>query len=429
MGDIPTSARLDESIRLLNEGYWFISNRCQALQSDVFQTRLLGRRTLCMKGEPAARLFYDEALFTREKAAPLLLQTTLLGRGGVQGMDGEAHRTRKRMFLSLLTQSGVESLVAHAEREWDVRMQQLGDAANEPKDIFIHIQEIFCKAVCKWAGVSLKPDEVARMRTDLGALIDGAGSVGPRYLRSVVARRRAERWCSKWIERTRAGEYMPPLNSALAVISAHVDQDGQPLDLKIAAVELLNVLRPTVAVAHFALFSALNLRWHPEWKKLIVDQPQLAEPFVQEVRRLYSFFPFAVARVRSTFQWRGYEFKKGRRVLMDLFGTNRDGAIWPDPDRFRPERFMQKLPGAFDFLAQGGGSVEEGHRCPGERATIALLKLATLKLANQEGFKDHSLPADINLRRLPMLPTDRYLVHFISRSSSVSSARQADTGR
>jgi fatty-acid peroxygenase len=420
VADVPDSARFDESVRLLIEGYGFISKRCKALQSDVFQTRLLGRRTLCMKGEPAAQLFYDEARFTREKAAPLLLQTTLLGRGGVQALDGQAHRVRKRMFLSLLTQSGIDALLAQAEREWDSRMHDLSTEPDALIDLFVEVQAIFCRAVCAWAGMPLRSEDVAPVRADLASLIDGAGSVGPRYLRSVIARRRAERWCGRWIKRTRAGEYVPAADSALAVISAHVDANGRPLSVKSAAVELLNVLRPTVAVAHFVLFCALNLRWHPEWRDRLVEQPQLVEPFVQEVRRLHSFFPFAAARVRKTFSWQGLEFKKGRRVLLDLFGTNRDGTLWADAELFRPERFVHKTPGAFEFITQGGGSPEEGHRCPGERLTIALLKLTTLKLVNDVEYSDHSLPADIDLRRLPMLPPDRYLIKGIrARRTSV----------
>lgn len=425
MTDIPHSTHFDESLQLLHEGYGFISNRCQDLQSDVFQTRLLGRRTICLKGEPAARLFYDETLFTRKAAAPLLLQATLLGRGGVQGMDGEAHRARKRMFLSLMTKPGVDSLVAQAGREWDLRMHQLSATPDAPQDFFIQVQEIFCIAVCAWAGMPLRAEEVARTRADLGSLIDGGGSVGPRFLRSIFARQRAERWCATWIRRTRSGEYVPAPDSALAVISGHVEADGRHLDPKIAAVELLNVLRPTVAVAHFVLFSALTLRWHPEWKDRLVEQPALAEPFVQEVRRLYSFFPFATARVRKSFSWQGFEFKKGRRVLLDLFGTNRDKALWPDPNLFRPERFVRNEPGPFDFIAQGGGSAAQGHRCPGEQLAIELLKMATLKLVGDMEYRDYALPADIDLRRLPMLPTDRYLITVLRAGRPASKLSMA----
>jgi fatty-acid peroxygenase len=421
MTDIPKSTLFDESMLLLTEGYRFIQNRCRALGCDVFQTRLLRQRTVCLKGEDAARLFYDETLFTREKAAPLLLQTTLLGRGGVQSMDGAAHRVRKQMFLSLMSPQRIDSLVALARQEWDLRIRRWSETSEVPRDLFVEVQEIFCVAVCKWADVPLRSEDVRRVRSDLGALIDGGGSVGPRYVRSVLARRRAGRWGRTRIARTPSGAFTPAPGRALAVISAHVDDNGHPLNLKTAAVELLNVLRPTVAVAHFVLFCALRLRWQPQWKDRLIEQPELAQPFVHEVRRLYSFFPFAAARVRKTFTWRGYVFLRGRRVLLDLFGTNHDGASWTDPEAFRPERFVNTQPGPFDLVPQGGGSPDKGHRCPGEPITLALLQMAVLKMTHDMDYEAASHPADIDLKRLPMLPTERYLI------TSIRARRAADS--
>src|SRR5690606_9130595 len=101
--------------------------------------------------------------------------------------------------------------------------------------------------------------------------------------------------------------------------------------------------------------------------------PLYADWFVQEVRRYYPFFPAVAARVRSDFVWRGYRFPKGRRVLLDLYGTNH-GAHWGDPDSFRPERFARRQPDAYDFIPQGGGDHHAGHRCAGEWITIALMR-------------------------------------------------------
>ena len=53
---------------------------------------------------------------------------------------------------------------------------------------------------------------------------------------------------------------------ALGAIASHRDLGGQPLPLRIASVELLNVLRPTVAVAVFITFAAHALHLHPEWR-------------------------------------------------------------------------------------------------------------------------------------------------------------------
>lgn len=101
MLDIPRETQAESSLSLLGEGYSFIPSRCQRLGTDLFQVRLLMQNTICMSGEEAAKLFYDEQLFQRQHAAPRMLQKTLFGQGGVQGLDGDAHRHRKLLFLSL----------------------------------------------------------------------------------------------------------------------------------------------------------------------------------------------------------------------------------------------------------------------------------------------------------------------------------------
>ena len=46
----PREEGIDHSLQLLKEGYHFIVNRQRDLQSDVFETRLLGKKTICMVG-------------------------------------------------------------------------------------------------------------------------------------------------------------------------------------------------------------------------------------------------------------------------------------------------------------------------------------------------------------------------------------------
>lgn len=56
-----------------------------------------------MTGPHAARLFYDENRFVRHGAMPISIKKSLLGEGGVQGLDDESHHHRKQMFMSLMT--------------------------------------------------------------------------------------------------------------------------------------------------------------------------------------------------------------------------------------------------------------------------------------------------------------------------------------
>lgn len=70
---------------------------------------------------------------------------------------------------------------------------------------------------------------------------------------------------------TRSGRRSPREGSVLARVAAHRGPDGELLDAHTAGVELLNVLRPTVAVARFAAFGALALAESPEWARRLAQ--------------------------------------------------------------------------------------------------------------------------------------------------------------
>jgi fatty-acid peroxygenase len=102
MPEVPRTRMPDATLALIDDPYRFISKRCRKFGSDLFETRLMLQRATCMTGPEAARLFYDESRFIRRGAMVGRIQKTLLGKGGVQGLDDEAHRHRKQMFMSLM---------------------------------------------------------------------------------------------------------------------------------------------------------------------------------------------------------------------------------------------------------------------------------------------------------------------------------------
>ncbi|NAW28273.1 cytochrome P450, partial [Salmonella sp. sc-h42] len=86
---------------LLSDPYRRISRLFGPAGADAVETRLALKETTCLRGREAARVFYDETRISRAGAMPAPVRRTLLGEGGVQGLDGEAHRARKRVFMSL----------------------------------------------------------------------------------------------------------------------------------------------------------------------------------------------------------------------------------------------------------------------------------------------------------------------------------------
>jgi fatty-acid peroxygenase len=157
---------------------------------------------------------------------------------------------------------------------------------------------------------------------------------------------------------------------------------GSDLPPDVAAVELLNVLRPTVAVAWLGVHAAQAVAEHPAEGRLLSDPDRRTERwhFADEVRRTAPFVPALAGRIRRTTAWHGVLLAPGELVVLDVPGTNHHSR-WRDPHCFRPERFADDPPDAFEHVPQGGGSVRSGHRCPGELIAMTLLDRTLLRLA------------------------------------------------
>ncbi|CAB4774792.1 unannotated protein [freshwater metagenome] len=403
----------DSTIALLRDPYRYISRRAADLGEDVFETRLLLRQTTCMTGAEAAGVFYDPARFQRAGAAPPPLQKTLFGQGGVQGLDGEHHRKRKAMFLQIIQPDRVEVLAELVTQHWRRAVGYWALAGQI--DLYPQLQLLLTRAVCEWAGVPLPEAEVENRTRQLTALFDDAGDIGLGHRRSRAARKAAESWTADVIKQIRSGRLAVPDWSAASIIAHHQEPDGRPMEPRVAAVELLNVLRPTVATAVYITFVAHALEAHPTWRERLAQGNGTEDlAFIEEVRRTYPFFPAAAAIVREEFDWRGHRFPQGRRVLLDLYGTNHDPRTWQQPTRFDPERFLREDPDPFAFVPQGGGDPAVHHRCPGEPVATRLMGTALDQLTRHLTYTPVQPLAAVDYRRLPALPKGGYRIKSIS---------------
>ena len=397
---IPSDGRFDGTWALLRDPYRFISRTCRGLGSDIFTTRLLLAPAICMTGADAADFFYSSPSLTRTGAAPRRVRRTLLGDGGVQGLDGADHRHRKAMFLSLMERYRVRRLGELMSQHW----LEAARTWREPVELYPELQRILMRAVCAWSGIPLRPEDTPSRTKDLALLFDAAGSIGPRHWQARFARRRAEAWAMSLIADARAGRLRPPDESALKVIADHRDLRGRMLDLPVAGVELLNVLRPTVAMSVFMIQLVHALATNPEAHARLKEDPEdHALLIAQEVRRFYPFFPAAIARTREAIVWKSYQLPADCRVLLDLYGTNHDPRRWAEPDRFLPERFRQ-LADETSFIPQGGGMHAENHRCPGEWIAVELLRISALLLSGPLTYRVPAQRLEIPMGRLPALP-------------------------
>ncbi len=364
---------------------------------------------------------------------PPIALMLLQGVGSVQMQDGQAHRRRKKMFMSLMTADRLAQWTGIFEEQWQSRIPQWADM----DEVVLHteVEQLLCSAVCRWVGVPLTEAAVQQRAYEFAAMIEGAGAVGPRNWKGMLLRSRTEAWARSIIDGVRAGHVSLPEGCTAQAIALHREESDELLDADIAAVELINLLRPTVAVARYVTFAALALHQYPQCRHEVESGNEIyLEWLVQEVRRFYPFFPTVGGRALEDFEWRGMRFLKGDWVLLDLYGTNHDPRIWGDPQQFRPERFHDWDGSPFNFIPQGGGDFDLGHRCAGEWLTIQTVKTATRLLVTAMKYDVPAQSLRINLSRMPAIPESRFVISNVRQVSKWSAPhyssvlRRAESG-
>jgi fatty-acid peroxygenase len=407
---IPRERTPDSSLALLREGFEFVTNRCLRHGTDTFAARLMLRPVVCMQGAEAAR-FFTQTPMTRRGAIPRPLMALVQDVGSVATLDGEPHRRRKRMFLDMMSDAELARLERISDAAWRLAAERWRRA--EAVVLLPAVEELLCRVACDWAGVPRVEPEASRRATELAAMVDGAGSIGPRNLRGHVRRRSSERWAAATIRRIRAGQ-LPDGGERpfpAAAIARHRDAGGRPLDEAVAAVELLNLLRPIVATARFVLFAALALHRYPEAREAAHDGSAESEiAFVHEVRRFYPFFPAVGGRTLADAEWRGASLPAGQWILLDLYGTNRDPRTWEQAHRFLPRRFAGWGGDPYTFVPQGAGEPALGHRCPGEWATITLVRSAVRALTRDIAYSVPDQDLRIPRSHLPPRPASGFVI-------------------
>jgi fatty-acid peroxygenase len=218
------------------------------------------------------------------------------------------------------------------------------------------------------------------------------------------------------IEAVRLGQIPVQEGTPLYAMATYQSLEGSQMDQEMAAIELINFIRPIIAISTYIIFGALSLYNFPQCKEqLIKGDPAYADWFVQEVRRFYPFGPFVGARVIKDFQWGGMDFKTGTLVLLDLYGTNHDDRLWSNPNKFDPMRFKDWKENLYSFIPQGGGDPTKTHRCPGEGIVTEVMKISINFLVKQMEYEVPEQNLIYPMNQIPTLPESRFIITNVKR--------------
>ncbi|NLY79827.1 MAG: cytochrome P450 [Lysinibacillus sp.] len=413
INEIPRDEGFDNSISFLKEGYEFIINRRKNLQTDIFETRILGKQVVCIGGEEAAEIFYDSNKFSRQKVAPNRIIETLFGKNSVQTLDCVEHQHRKKMFLNVMTKEKIDELLDITKIEWEKALDRWSE---EVEIVFYEeVKLLLCKAAFKWIGYPAHEEQAKKLVEELGVMFETPAAFGPQHWAGRNKRNRMEKNMEELVEKIRAGKVQVQEESILHQFVFSKDFEGNLLHRETVAVEIINILRPIVAISIYMCFIVMALAQFPHERVKLKKTSDYAHFFIQEIRRYYPFFPFVAAKVKAEFTWNGYTFKEGTLVLLDIYGTNHDPKLWNNPDEFQPERFASWQENRYNFIPQGGGDVEITHRCPGEQLTIEMMKITLDYLLNKMDFEIPEQDLYITMDRIPSIPKSKVFLKNVRR--------------
>src|SRR5688572_14324984 len=76
---------------------------------------------------------------------------------------------------------------------------------------------------------------------------------------------------------------------------------------------------------------------------------------IQETLRLRPVISLVNRTLKEPMEFGGYQLPAGIKVAPCIYLVHRNPEIYPDPDRFLPERFLARPPGTYTWIPFGGG--------------------------------------------------------------------------
>jgi cytochrome P450 len=177
-----------------------------------------------------------------------------------------------------------------------------------------------------------------------------------------------------FIAARRRGSHTPTGQNVLDELLAATHEDGTPLDDREVRDALITILIAGHDTTALALSWALvEIAEHPEVLDRLVDElrrvtgggppeaghlPALEylEGAIRESLRLRPIAPFVVRKAVQPFTVGGREYPAGVVLCPCSYLVHRREDLYPEPDRFRPERFLERKFGPHEWFPFGGGN-------------------------------------------------------------------------
>ncbi len=349
----------------------------------------------------------------------------VLGEGSLLLLTGRRHRAERKLLSPTFHGNRMRALTEAMQDATADRMQTWtpGEKINLLEEMQAISLDIIVRAV-----LGIEDPEIRRhFRVAIRDAIQDAnpalfffkaaqhrfGGVGP-WARFLKKRDRLHRLMNEQIQiaRVAKGEPRPYILSRLVHASR---ENGAPFSDASIRDHLLTLLVAGHETTASALaWSFYELSRNPDVRTWLRDEIKESSPAPEKPKRITALE--ATAReslrlhpiigeffrpVREAMSFRGFSIPAGSILAASAFEIHKDESLYPQPDVFRPSRFLERGFAPHEFVAFGGG-----HRhCLGSAFALTEMSIVLGTILPRAHFEPTSTePIGVQLRNVTMAP-------------------------
>ncbi|MET0304605.1 MAG: cytochrome P450 [Solirubrobacterales bacterium] len=363
---------------------------CQDRYGDMFTLKIAYEGTWVILADPSAvkQVFTgDPSVYHAGEGNQIL--APILGRNSILVLDEKPHIGQRRL---LLPPFHGERMQGYGETMAEIAAAEIESwPAGTPYELRPRMQAITLDIILRTVFGVREGERMAELRDALRDFLDLTTNprvllpvllVGPGRVRGIGPfRRRIDRVDQliyrEIAERRRDGN-LDERDDILSLLVGARHEDGSPMSDEEMRDELLTLLVAGHETTATSLAWAVErLSRHPEkLDRLRAEVEAGSEDYltatIQETLRLRPVISIVIRRLTESVEIGGYELPAGVSAVPSIYLVHRNPEIYPDPESFKPERFLDNPPGTYTWIPFGGGV----RRCLG--ASFAQFEMAVV---------------------------------------------------
>jgi cytochrome P450 len=426
----PRAPRAAQMAAWLARPLWF-AQQCRARYGDTFTVRV-EERPWVMLADPAAirEVFTAPADLMHAGDANSILRP-MLGPSSVLLLDGAEHLHQRRLMLPAFHGERLERyrriMVEATDRALD------GWPAGEPISLRPHTQAITLEVIVRAVFGVQAGAAHERLRALLSNVLDRLtrvrrmvliAALGPDHPHMLALFRRELRAVDAELHRLvaerRAAPDLAERDDVLSMLLLARDEAGRGL----SDGELRDELMTLLVAGHETTANSLawafeRLARTPGALERVAADAGYAEAAVRETLRLRPVIALVARRLTRNAEIAGRALPEGAVLTPCILLVHRRPDLYPDPDAFRPERFLGRTPGTYTWIPFGGGI----RRCIG--ATFAQMEMQVVlrRIAERVALEPVGDAEPVRRRAIALVPARGGEVRVVGTPAPVDRER------